>query len=179
MNRSVTPWILVLTGILFNIGSAIITHYFIGINNQHLSQLEQKVNQFEILIESSWRNKTEIDRKQEFLLILMTQNDDSDSTQAGSIKEYVQRQIGSTIKQYRLTTDNVQRDIPIDFDTINTISAQAKDKIIDSINESYLQKLDVENSQLPLKEKNALLLTIAIFLQVTGLILVLARDIRL
>ena len=55
--------------------------------------------------------------------------------------------------------------------------AYGKIGIIASINDSYLEKLEIENQKTPLQEKNALLFTIAIFLQVTGLILVLSRDI--
>ncbi len=54
---------------------------------------------------------------------------------------------------------------------------QGKQAIINSINDSYLEKVEFEVQQHPIKESNTLLLTTAIFLQITGLILVLARDI--
>jgi hypothetical protein len=178
MNKKLTPWLLVITGILFNVGSAVITHYLIGLNNQNLNQLEQQVNKLDTVIESAWRNKMEIDRKQEFLLLLLTQINPALSHASSEINEYIKQQILKTIEQQRLNDRPDQTNIKINFDTINTVSDLAKNKIIKSINQTYLEKLEIEDKQLPLKEKNSFLLTIAIFLQVTGLILVLARDFR-
>jgi len=183
MKRSLTPWILVITGILFNIASAVITHYFIGVNNQQLNELEKHINQHQTLIDSAWRNKVEIDRKQEFLLLLLTQNGIShkDKTVSGGnpdIQNYIQQQIQNTVRQQRLEEQVNKESNVSDFDAINRVSELAKNRIIETINQTWLEKLDVEERQLPLRDKNAFLLTLAIFLQVTGLILVLARDIR-
>jgi len=176
MKKPLTTWILVITGIIFNIGSAVITHYFIGLNNQALNQLEQQVNQFETLIESAWRNKTEVERKQEFLLLLLNQVKGIDSYQASVASKHIAAQLSLTIQQHQLSPDLLPE--TLNFDSIINISDKAKLKIINDINETYLEKIEIENDQLPLKEQNSLLLTVAIFLQVTGLILVLARDFR-
>ncbi len=50
--------------------------------------------------------------------------------------------------------------------------------IIDTINNAYFEILELQDARQPLERANARLLSIAIFLQVTGLILVLARDLR-
>lgn len=174
MRKSLKPWVLVITGIIFNIVSAVITHYFIGINNQQLNELQQKASQYDTLIESQWRTKTEIDRNREFLLILLTQ---SKQENTASIQHYISNQLSTILDRQQISVGTIDQLSTPDFDTIETISTQAKQKIIATINDIYLEKLEVEIRQMPLKEKNSLLFTISIFLQLTGLILVLSKDI--
>jgi hypothetical protein len=81
LDRMLAPWIFVLTGIVFNILSALIRHYFIGVNN-------------------------------------------------------------------------------------------------DAVNSTHFETLELQESRMPLESDNSRLFSIAIFLQVIGLILVLARDLR-
>jgi hypothetical protein len=50
--------------------------------------------------------------------------------------------------------------------------------IIETINTAYLETLELHDARMPLERDNSRLLSIAIFLQVIGLILVLARDLR-
>jgi hypothetical protein len=66
----------------------------------------------------------------------------------------------------------------VTLEQISQLTNLIREKIVQSINDSYLEKLSVQQKTTPLKEKNALLGSIAIFLQITGLILVLARDFR-
>ena len=174
MKKSLTPWVLVITGIIFNIISAVITHYFIGINNQQLNELTQKASQFDTLIESQWRTRTEIDRNREFLLLLLTQ---SNADNASSIQSYINDQLSTIVERHQLSNANIDKNTVPDFANIESVSNLAIQKIIASINDSYLEKLDIVNQQMPLREKNSLLFTISIFLQLTGLILVLSRDI--
>lgn len=174
MKKSFKPWVLVITGIVFNILSAVITHYFIGINNEQLNELQQKAAQYDTLIASRWRNKTEIDRNREFLLLLLTQKHEDNTA---SIHDYINAQLHALANREHLQAEQTRQKSTPDFGSIETISAAAQQKIIDSINESYLEKLEIENQQAPLREKNSLLFTIAIFLQLTGLILVLSKDI--
>lgn len=174
MKKSLTPWVLVITGIIFNIISAVITHYYIGINNQQLNELTQKASQFDTLIESQWRTRTEIDRNREFLLLLLTQ---SNADNASSIQSYINNQLSTIVERHQLSNPNIDKNTVPDFTNIESVSTLAIKKIIASINDSYLEKLDIVNQQMPLREKNSLLFTISIFLQLTGLILVLSRDI--
>lgn len=175
MITSIKPWTLVITGIIFNICSAVIAHYFIGMNNQQLNRLEQKISQYDTFIESQWRTKTSMDRKQEFLLLLLTQSAEPVSP---AIRQYVVKQLNDTKARQEISDQQFEINSRLDFDTINSFIELVKQKIIDSINDSYLQRIDIENQQIPLQKKNTLLLTISIFLQVLGLILVLAKDVN-
>lgn len=58
------------------------------------------------------------------------------------------------------------------------ISSVTQAAIIESVNNTYLETLALHEARMPLESDNSRLFNIAIFLQVTGLILVLARDLR-
>jgi hypothetical protein len=110
LERLLSPWVFVLTGIFFNILSALIAHYFIGLNNDAINLMDR-------------------DRGNPLGLLL-------------------------------------------------DVSAAAQAAIIESINGTYLQTIELHEARMPLESDNSRLFSIAIFLQVTGLILVLARDLR-
>jgi hypothetical protein len=173
MVKSINKWVFVATGVIFNIAAAVITHYFIGINDQHLNQLEKRSMEQDTLIQSQWRMKTEIDRKQEFLLTLLNQN--KIQPQAETTRFIVQ-QINLLLAQQKLNTQQIKPDEPIDFGTITEASKLIQNQIISRINNTYLEKLEIEDRKAPLKERNSTLYSVAIFLQLMGLILVLAKD---
>jgi hypothetical protein len=174
MLKSVNKWVFVITGVLFNISAAIITHYFIGLNDQQIMLLQQKVEQYDTLIQSQWRMKTETDRKQEFMLLLLIQDQPSPKA---TVSDFILRQLKHALQQQKLPTHELDSLQHPDFAIINRVSEQVKQHIIQSINDSYLQRLEIEKNQQPLEQRNSLLFSVAIFLQLTGLILVLAKDI--
>ena len=65
-----------------------------------------------------------------------------------------------------------------DLELLLKISTEAKETINESINSTYFETLALEEARIPLEQSNSRLFSIAIFLQVTGLILVLARHLR-
>jgi hypothetical protein len=174
MLKSINKWVFVATGILFNISSAIITHYFIGINDQQLMQLEKKATEYDTQIQSQWRMRTEIDRKQDFLLLLLNQQNAENSQQTS---DFIISQLNHSIDLLKINKQQLKPDSVMSFDTISNISEMIKQNIISRINDTYLEKLEIESKQAPLIERNSMLYSIAIFLQLTGLILVLAKDI--
>ena len=52
LDRWLAPWVFVLTGILFNILSAVITHYFIGLNNDAIADINREIDRKQVLIDS-------------------------------------------------------------------------------------------------------------------------------
>ena len=182
MKNILKPWALVTLGIVFNIAAAVVTHYFIGLNNQKLENLSQKISSYDTLISSQWRIKTELDRAQEFLLLLLTLGHQESSTQSQNIDSLIQKKLSIIIKQHELQASVEERQIELsdnfDYGAITQILELSRQKIINSINDTYLDKLSIENQQSPIIHKNSLLLSVAIFLQVTGLILVLSRDLK-
>lgn len=172
------PWLLILIGILFNIASAVVTHYFIGLNNEKLEVIGQKINSFETLIDSQWRLKTELDRTQEFLLLLATLRPQDFTGQSNKITSLISSKLKSIEQQNLNKPKTILKKSNIDYDTITSTIDHARHNIIDRINDTYLEKVSIENQLSPIKQDNALLMSLAIFLQVTGLILVLSRDLK-
>ena len=43
-DRFLAPWVFVVSGVVFNILSAVITHYFIGLNNDEIDIIDREIN---------------------------------------------------------------------------------------------------------------------------------------
>ena len=165
---------LVTAGILFNIAAAVITHYFIGINNRQLSELATAVGQHDTLIDGLWRTRTEIQRQREFLLLLLTQQGEG---MTPAVQRLISQRLLETAERQRIEDHGVSIDTPADIEMIERVSQRAIDGIVDTIDDTYLEQLEVQQRIAPLQARNSLLLSVGIFLQMVGLILVLARDV--
>ena len=77
LDRWLAPWVFVCTGILFNILSAVITHYFIGLNNEDINGIEREMQNRHVLIDSLWQSRVEVERKEEFFLLWLRQQNDT------------------------------------------------------------------------------------------------------
>lgn len=179
--KNLRPWLLVSIGILFNALSALITHYFIGLNDQHLESISQQSVQLQTRIDSQWRLKTETERQQEFLILLLNQVYSSGPTNSANTESslsYIRNRINNSLEQMELSQSRLKPESHLDYATIDQTSQKIKHRIIQSINDTYLEKLELESQQQPIRTRNSLLMTIAIFLQISGLILVLARDFK-
>ncbi len=176
LDRLLAPWVFVTTGILFNILSAVITHYFIGLNNDDINGIDRRINDKQVLIDSLWQAKTEVDRKQEFFILLLSGQPDNPELVERFYVDFVTR----LIETYRLPEfeDELGERDGAELDLALEISQAAQQSIIASINDTYFEMLELQEARMPLERANARLFSIAIFLQVTGLILVLARDLR-
>jgi hypothetical protein len=75
-------------------------------------------------------------------------------------------------------TPRMDRDTGSDLDLLLDLSGAAQKSIIESINNTYFETIELQETKMPLVRDNSRLFSIAIFLQVIGLILVLARDLR-
>jgi len=169
------PWILITIGILMNIVSAIVTHYFISQNNAELYLIQQKIIMIENNIDSQWQIKNEIERKKEFIFLLL--NDQENHEINLEITDYLNHYLSSLKRLYLYEkTDLNLPDNIIDIDSTIQITKLAQEKVISDINNQYFEKLELESSQQPIKDNNAILYSIAIFMQLIGLILVLSRD---
>ena len=176
LDRFLAPWVFVLTGILFNILAAVITHYFIGLNDDRIGAIDLEINNRQVLIDSLWQSRTEVERKQEFFILLLSGRTDMPKLNETLYRDYLSELVDThRLGDYRKrieTSDGANLEVLLD------ISRAARDAIIESINNSYFEVLELHESRQPLERTNSRLLSIAIFLQVIGLILVLARDLR-
>lgn len=176
LERLLAPWVFVLTGILFNILSAVITHYFIGLNNDQINLIDREIQNKQVLIDSLWQSKTEVERKKEFFILLLSQ----ESKPSPLIESHYRDYLDEVIDTHGLLDFETPKQQPLNSDLglLLELSSAAQKAIIKSINNSYFEALELQERKMPLEGDNSRLFSIAIFLQVTGLILVLARDLR-
>ena len=176
LDRFLAPWVFVLTGIIFNILSAVITHYFIGLNNDAINIIDREIQRKEVLIDSLWQSKNEVERKKEFFILLLSNKPDKSAVVEAIYRDYLKEVVGSYgLKEF---TTRMDRDTGSNLDLLLDLSRAAQKSIIESINNTYFESLELQEAKMPLLRDNSRLFSIAIFLQVIGLILVLARDLR-
>lgn len=175
LDRWLAPWVFVFTGILFNVLSAVITHYFIGLNNDDINRIEREIQNRQVLIDSLWQSRIEVERKEEFFLLWLRQSNENPLT-----REYYQEYLQGLVEKHDLVgfAESAARAAAADLQLLLEISDAAQTTIIETINASYFEILELQEAKMPLEGANSRLFSIAIFLQVTGLILVLARDLR-
>jgi len=162
-------------GILFNILSAVITHYFIGLNNARINGIESEIQNKQVLIDSLWQSRVEVERKKEFFLLWLRRPDDSAFT-----RRYYRQYLEGLVDNHDLDSfrDRMAQASSLNLQLLLDLSDAARESIIESINSTYFETLELQEARLPLEGDNSRLFSIAIFLQLTGLILVLARDLR-
>lgn len=176
LDRLLAPWVFVLTGIVFNVLSAVITHYFIGLNNERIDVIDREIRDRQVLIDSLWQSRIEIERKQEFFILYLSGDPVNTARAEQFYRAYLDELIATQqLDEFRERVDGEAMD---DLDLLLDLSNAAQASVIDSINDTYLETLTKQEAKLPLERANSRLYSIAIFLQVTGLILVLARDLR-
>ncbi len=176
LDRFLAPWVFVLTGIIFNILSAVITHYFIGLNNDAINIIDREIQRKEVLIDSLWQSKNEVERKKEFFILLLSGKPEKPDVVETIYRDYLKEVVGSYgLKEF---TTRMDRDTGSNLDLLLDLSRAAQKSIIESINNTYFETLELQEAKMPLLRDNSRLFSIAIFLQVIGLILVLARDLR-
>ena len=176
LDKFLAPWVFVLTGILFNIMSAVITHYFIGLNNDEIATIDRQIASKQVLIDSLWQSKTEVERKQEFFILLLSGQPANPELAERYYHEYLENVLSSHhLKEFQT---QMEQHHGTDLKLLLDLSAAAQKNIIADINDTYFETLELQEAKQPLERANSRLFSIAIFLQVTGLILVLARDLR-
>lgn len=176
LDRLLAPWVFVLTGILFNIMSAVITHYFIGLNNEQINFINRDIQNRQVLIDSLWQARTEVERKKEFFILYLANKPEASAL----VDSYYQGYLRETLDSHNLEGFDTRlgAKMQADLALLLDVSSAAQASIIESINQTYFEILEKTELKNPLEKANARLFSIAIFLQVVGLILVLARDLR-
>lgn len=176
LDRLLAPRVFVMTGIDFNILSAVITHYFIGLNNDAINLIDRDINRKQVFIDGLWQSRIEVERKKEFFILLFAQAGEMSAASKSFYEDYLQE----TISTYHLAElePRMDRDPGKRLELLLDISAAAQAAVIESINDTYFESLELHEARMPLEKDNARLFSVAIFLQVIGLILVLARDLR-
>jgi len=171
--KLLAPWVLVIIGIAFNIFAALITNYFISLNNDKLAALEEQTQGIDTRINNYWQDRQNIERKMEFILLLQQQLKQQGQTQDPFVVQYIENFIQQMITQYKLTRENYEI---LTAQKVIQIVKQTQTQIINDIDDVYFDKLTLEKEKTLLVKVNSRLMSIALFLQLLGLILILAKD---
>ena len=163
--KNIPTWAIVMIGLVFNISSALVTHFFIEEKNEKLSALNMRATENSNQIELLWSQMEAIEQKRDTLLLL---------TQQGEIKPSLIPVLSSIFAAY------LQRKLSItelnDFQFVNKEINQYQHLIREQIDQRFLTNLDYKEREGIYKKSISSLRNWSIFLQMIGLSLILARD---
>ncbi|MBL4762609.1 MAG: hypothetical protein JKY93_07925 [Gammaproteobacteria bacterium] len=171
------PWLLVTIGISFNIVSALITSSAISSNNKKMHLIDNQISNINIRIDNYWQTRQNLERKKEFILLLL-QNSQRMQLDA-DLHAYVLAFVNEIIVSHQIKLLETGEATEITLLSVNVVVPAleaARSAMLDQIDDAYLEKIDLEKQKRPLNDKNSWLMSIALFLQLFGLILVLAKD---
>ncbi|WP_261858963.1 hypothetical protein [Photobacterium sanguinicancri] len=168
----IPTWSVVATGLLMNIVSALMTNFYIEGETQAANTLTQQQIRNDKLIALTWQQVEAIDRKREYLLTLLVVSESNGHIISEYLSRFIRDDIQSWIDE---PVEEISQDaLPIIMDKLVKVQSLQRDKI----NQLYIENLTLIDSH-AIKAKNiSMLKSLALFLQIIGLGLVLARDLN-
>lgn len=158
-------WLVVLIGLVFNISSALVTHFIIEGKDQQLSILSTQAARNNKEIDLFWIQIEGMERKREALYLFLNQ---------GDLKENVAQQFSILLKTY------LHQEIPVaKLQNIGELDLEInnyQDDLREKIDNKYFLNLELAELEGVLKKQISGLRNWSIFLQMIGLSLILARD---
>lgn len=159
---SVPTWLVVLTGLLFNISAALITHFLIDGKTNQLNGLSMQMKNNDKEISLLWVQIEGIERKRETLYLLRNQ---------GPLDAVVALQFS------RLLALHLHEQISLeDVQLVDTKIDAYQASIRDEIDNKFFLNLELVELEMYLQSEISSLRNWSIFLQMIGLSLILARD---
>lgn len=163
-----TTWVLLSLGVLMTVVSAAISTYLIDGNRKQIDKVEKKSLTIVSQIDSLWYNAQLLEQKKDTAILLLSNSSDLGTLFKGFIHD--------TIKSTGLKVDEKLPDSNKDLYNLFLNKASLhKAVIINQINDLYLKKLEFDDEAIALNQENSTLVSIALFFQVMGLILVLSK----
>lgn len=163
--RGIPTWAIVMTGLIFNISSALVTHFLIEKKNQQLSDYSVKAANNENEIGLLWSQIEAVEQKRDTLLLL---------NQQGSIDLNIAPVISSILSSH-LHQTFTHKELN-DFTFVNNKINVYQQSIRDQIDLRFLKNLEYMEVQSEYNSSISSLRNWSIFLQMIGLSLILARD---
>jgi hypothetical protein len=166
----IPTWVLVGIGLLLNVVSAFMTNFYIDDSTRQInSQIQQQASN-DKLITLIWQQVETVERKKEHVLELLSNSEYMSKPLIPEIKNQVMSDLtywlGDDVASLSITTlSNL-------MGKINTVQFEQREKI----NQLYLDNLELIDSYTSEMEYISQLRSLALFLQVIGLGLVLSRD---
>jgi hypothetical protein len=158
-------WLVVLTGLLLNISSALVTHFIIEGKDQQLNILSAQATRNNKEIDLFWVQIEGMERKRETLYLLLNQ---------GDLQPNVAQQFSILLETYlhqEISVAMLANIEQLDFKINNY-----QDYLREKINAKYFLNLGLAELEIVLKKQISRLRNWSIFLQMIGLSLILARD---
>ncbi|MCW8328517.1 hypothetical protein MD588_06825 [Photobacterium sp. SDRW27] len=169
---TVPTWTLVATGLLLNIISALMTNFFIDDATRQANDLIKMQQDNDKLINLIWQQVETVERKREQVLDLVSASEMAKRPIAKEVSEQVIADINYWLDN---KIDNLAlNSIPLLMSNLNKVQVEQRDKI----NQLYLDNLDLIEIHLAKMKSISQLRNLALFLQIIGLALVLARDLK-
>ena len=173
MHKFLKPWLLVSIGVIMNILSALIVHTLVEHNMNQMDKLMRQSQTVDLRIDGLWENYRGLERQQAyFTTLLLSANVGS---QLNSAHELIRADLDELIEQHGLERKLIDRQT-VSLQALRDVHATVRRKLLATIDEIYLERINVERERQSIAASNERLSSIALFLQLLGLILVLARD---
>lgn len=166
----IPTWSVVAIGLLMNIVSALMTNFYIEDEVQAANVLTQQQISNDKLIALTWQQVEAIDRKREYLLTLMVISEASNHHISSYLSQFVINDIQSWLGES--VVEITKPALPEIMDKLVNLQSSQRDKI----NQLYIENLSLIESQSDKSKNISMLKSLALFLQIIGLGLVLARD---
>nr|WP_159063853.1 hypothetical protein [Thaumasiovibrio occultus] len=155
----VKTWMIVALGLAMNVAAALMTHLLIEKRVQKMGALANQQMESQQLIEQTWQHIETLERKKEWLILLPPEQLGSDKT-ALVLAPWVAPSV--------------------EMETLALLHAldARQDQLRRSIDDHYLDILDLNEAKNQQAQDIAAYRNLALFLQIMGLALILARDLR-
>ncbi|QUJ66204.1 hypothetical protein KDD30_08330 [Photobacterium sp. GJ3] len=167
---AVPTWALVATGLLLNILSALMTNFYIEGTTVEANRLVQQQHGNDKLISLTWQQIESLEQKKELVLILVSISETSQASLPVSVAQELQRQLEhwQVSIPAALSAESVQHTMT----AVNAEQALLRDKI----NQLFIDNLALNSEYAQRMTTISGLRSLALFLQIIGLALILARD---
>ncbi|MDW1520534.1 DNA mismatch repair protein [Vibrio sp. Vb5032] len=162
------PWVLVLIGLVLNIGAIIVTSLVLDKLGKQQSQLAEQTAKNLYSIQLAWNSVETLERKREALLLHVH------ISQSVAIPLELEEVLVGHLSSWVLNeSDEIKIDqLPQLMSKINQAQASYRDRI----DNYYIENVELNEVMAKQDEKIAWYKNIGLFLQVFGLALILARD---
>lgn len=162
------PWVLVLVGLVLNILAILMSSLVVESFNQQIAALRVLEAQNQYAIQLDWNSVETLERKREALLLHL--HLDSQSTLPNAVADALMEQfelwVASTTEQLSL------QNLPDVMQLIDDVQREYRE----SIDSHYLNNVQLTEQIASLEDSVAHYRNIALFLQIFGLALIIARD---
>ena len=159
---SIPTWLVVLTGLLFNISAALVTHFLIDGKTNQLNSLSMQMKNNEKEISLLWVQIEGIERKRETLYLLHNQ---------GQLDEVIESQFSRLLAVHLHETISLS-----DIQLIDQKIDAYQENVRNEIDNKFFLNLELIELEMYLQSEISSLRNWSIFLQMIGLSLILARD---